>query len=70
MAEKESKQIRKNLEELNKIIEWFDAQDELDVEEALIKIKKATELIHSGKKGLVDIENDFREIKKKIDAEE
>jgi hypothetical protein len=43
--------------------------EELDVELALEKIKKASELITASKQRLVKIENEFKEIKKEVDAD-
>ena len=51
------KNFKQQLEEIAKILAWFDEQEALDVEEALTKIKKASELIKSSKKRLVEIEN-------------
>lgn len=60
---KESKDFKHHLEEISAILEWFDAQEELDVEAALEKIKKASALIVASKKRLHEIENEFKEIK-------
>ena len=77
MAKKESKKESKDannfkhhLKEISDILEWFDSQEELDVEVALEKIKKAGELIKSSKQRLVKIENEFKEIKKGMDDED
>ncbi len=67
MANKEAGDFKKHLEEIGKILEWFDAQEELDVEQALEKIKKAAGLIKASKKRLVEVENEFKEIKKEIE---
>jgi len=56
--------FKRHLEEIAEILEWFDSQSELDVEDALGKVKKATALIAASKKRLTEIENEFREIKK------
>lgn len=52
-----------HLKEIGEILEWFDAQEELDVEAALVKIKKAAELIKASRKRLGEIENEFKEVK-------
>ena len=65
--EKESKQFKHHLEEIAKILEWFDAQEELDVEQAIEKVKKASALIAASKKRLKELENEFREIKKEAE---
>lgn len=56
--------FKDQLKEISAILEWFDSQEELDLEAALEKIKKAGELIKMSKNRLVQIENEFREIKK------
>lgn len=67
MATKETKDFKHHLEEIAEILAWFDSQEELDVEQALEKVKKATELIKASKKRLVEIENEFKEIKKEVE---
>ncbi len=69
MATKESKDFKHHLEEIAKILEWFDSQEELDVEEALKKIKNAAVLIKASKKRLVEIENEFKVLKKEVEEE-
>jgi hypothetical protein len=59
--------FKNHLKEISAILEWFDSQEELDVELALEKIKKAGELMKSSKKRLVEIENEFKEIKKTVE---
>ena len=56
--------FKEQLKEISAILEWFDSQEELDVEAALEKIKRAGELIKTSKKRLAEIENEFIEIKK------
>jgi DnaJ-domain-containing protein 1 len=68
MAKKEEKSFKQHLKEIADILEWFDAQEELDVEEALAKVKGAGELIKASKKRLVEVENEFIEIKKEIEG--
>ena len=41
MAAKKESEFKHHLEEIAEILEWFDAQEELDVEQALEKIGKA-----------------------------
>lgn len=66
MATKDTKHFKQHLQDIEKILEWFDAQDELDVEEALKKVKEASQLIRSGKELLAEAENEFTIIKKEI----
>jgi exonuclease VII small subunit len=61
--------LNQNLKKLNSIIEWFENQEELDVELGLKKIKEAMDIIKETKKRLKKVENEFEEIKKDIDHE-
>jgi hypothetical protein len=61
--------FKKHLEEIASILEWFDSQEELDVEKALEKVKQAAELIKASKKRLGELENEFEEIKADIEKE-
>jgi len=70
MAKENSENLNKNLSRLVEITEWFNNQDEIDVEEGLKKVKEAAGLIRSSKSRLREIENEFEEIKKEIEKEE
>jgi hypothetical protein len=65
-----NKDFKHHLEEIAKILEWFDSQEELEVEKALEKIKTAAALIKSSKQRLGEIENEFKELKKEFEAED
>jgi molecular chaperone GrpE (heat shock protein) len=66
--DKETKEIdlSANLKKLTDIADWFDSQDEVDVEKGLTKVKEASELIKESKERLTKIQNEFEEIKKVI----
>ncbi len=66
----DTKNLNDSLKRLAEITEWFDNQEEIDVEEGLKKVKEAVELIKISKERLKTIENEFEEIKKGIDGEE
>jgi exonuclease VII small subunit len=66
--EKDTKNLKTNLKQLEEISTWFDDQKEVDVEEGLNKVKEAVELIKASKERLKQIENEFEEIKKDIDS--
>ncbi len=68
MIKKEEKSFKQHLKELAKILEWFDAQEELDVEEALEKVKGAAALIKASKQRLAEVENEFQVIQKEIEG--
>jgi hypothetical protein len=64
-----SHDLKKYLEDIKRISDWFEEQEEIDLEEALVKIREAGELIKLSKDRLVEVENEFKEIKTKIEHE-
>lgn len=68
MAEKKDN-LNDNLKKLSQIVDWFEAEEEVDVEEGLHKVKEASRIIKQSKKRLKEIENEFEEIKKEVDGE-
>lgn len=64
------KNLSSNLKQLSKITEWFENQEDIDIEEGLKKVKEAAVLIKASKERLKTIENEFKEIKKEVDLEE
>jgi hypothetical protein len=69
MAKTKPHDLKKYLEDIKRISDWFEDQEEIDLEEALVKIREAGELIKLSKNRLVEVENEFREIKTKIEGE-
>ena len=63
------KNLNDNLKKLSEINEWFENQEEVDIEEGLKKVKEAVELIKASKKRLKAVENEFEEIKKEVALE-
>ena len=71
MKEKtDAKNLNAALKRLSEITEWFDAREEIDVEEGLEKVKEAVSLIKASKERLKAIENEFEEIKKEMEPSE
>lgn len=62
--------LNKSLKHLEKIGQWFEEQDEVDVEMGLKKIKEAVALLKLSKERLKSIENEFEEIKKEVSQED
>ncbi len=62
----DKKNLTTSLKELEEIVAWFDAQDEVDVEKGLTKVKEGAALIKSTKKQLKEVENEFEEVKKEL----
>jgi exonuclease VII small subunit len=58
--------LNQNLKKLNQIIEWFENQEDLDVELGLKKVKEGMDIIKDLKKRLKKVENEFEEIKKEV----
>ena len=63
------KNLSSNLKQLSEITDWFENQEEVDIEEGLKKVKEAAALIKASKERLKTIENEFEEIKKEVDVE-
>lgn len=61
------KNLKAQLQQIAKIAAWFEEQEEIDLEEALVKIKEAGELIKASKERLTEVDNEFKEIKKKLE---
>ena len=71
MSKKETKEsIAQSLEKLEKIIKWFDEQDQVDVQEGLDKVRQGAVLVKELRSELKSVENEFEELKKELDAEE
>ena len=64
------KNLNDNLKKLSEIAEWFEGQEEVDIEEGLKKVKEAVALIKASKERLKTVENEFEEIKKEVDIKE
>ncbi len=64
-----AKNLSNNLKRLSEITNWFENQEEVDVEEGLEKVKEAAALIKASKERLKAVENEFEEIKKDADVE-
>ncbi len=70
MPKEYAKNLNNDLKRLSEITDWFNNQEEVDVEEGLKKVKEAVGLIKASKSRLKEIENEFEEIKKEIETEE
>ena len=67
MAKQKKDNLTKSLKEIEKIVTWFENQDEVDVEEGIEKVKVGAKLIKESKKRLEKIENEFEEVKKELE---
>lgn len=65
----EKNELKNSLKKLEAIIAWFDAQEEVDVEAGLDRVKEGVALIKASKERLKKLENEFEEVKKELAAE-
>jgi exonuclease VII small subunit len=61
--------ITDQLSELEKIVQWFESQKEVDVEKGLGQVKAGAQLIKDLRARLKAVENEFVEIKKDLEEE-
>ena len=63
---KSTTNINEHMKKLRAITEWFESQDEIDIEKGIEKIKEGATLIAESKKRLAELENEFEDVKKKL----
>ena len=68
VKEKDKNSIQEAMEELEKIVQWFEKQEELDLEEGLKKVKEGAVLAKELKEKLKKVENEFEELKKDLEG--
>jgi len=67
---KENFNLSGGLKKLGELVDWFENQQEIDVEKGLEKVKEGADLIKKSKQRLKEIENEFEEVKKDIEEED
>lgn len=65
-GKKQDINLTESLADLNAIVGWFDEQEDVDVEQGLVKVREAAKLIKDSKTRLSKIENEFKEIEKEM----
>lgn len=55
------------LQKLEKISDWFEGQEQVDVEQGLEKVKEGAELIKLSRQRLKEVENEFQDVKKSLE---
>ena len=65
--EKEKFNIKNSLKNLEAIINWFEKQEEMDVETGLEKVKQGADIIKESRKELKKLENEFEKVKKDLE---
>ena len=68
MAKINKESLGEQLKKLQQIVDWFDDQEEVDVEKGLEKVKEGAGLIKESKKRLKELENEFEEVRKDLDS--
>ncbi len=61
--------LKDSLKKLKDIVDWFDKQEEVDVEMGLEKVKEGANLIKESKKQLKELENEFEKVKADLKEE-
>jgi exodeoxyribonuclease VII small subunit len=61
--------LKESLNSLNEIVQWFESQEEIDVEAGLDKVKKGAELVKVCKQRLTEIENEFKQIQRDVESD-
>ncbi len=68
-TQQQDKDLNTAMGELRAIAAWFDAQEEVDVEAGLAKIKEGAVLIKECRARLKSLENSFEEVRRELDNE-
>jgi len=67
MAEDKKIKISESLDKLEEIVDWFEKQEEVDVEEGLKKVKEGAATIKILKERLKQVETEFSEIRRELE---
>lgn len=62
--------IETQLRELEEIAEWFEKEEDFDLEEGLRKVKEGAELVKKLKTRIKEVENEFNELEATFAKEE
>ena len=62
--------LTETMKKLRSITEWFESQEEIDVEKGLERVKEGVELIKASRTRLKELENEFDEVKKSLGDEQ
>jgi len=65
--DKDKISISKSLNNLEQIVNWFQEQEDVDVEMGLKKLKEAAPLLKNLKSKIKSVENEFEEIKQDLE---
>lgn len=68
MPKEQNLSLSKSLKQLEAITHWFETQEEIDVEQALEKVREGAVLLKQSRARLKEVENDFTTIKQELDS--
>jgi len=61
--------LTESLKKLEEITEWFNNQQEVDVEKGLEKVREGAKLIKASRERLAEVENEFEDVKKELEGD-
>jgi len=61
--------LSESLKKLEAITEWFNDQQEVDVEKGLEKVKEGVQLVKTSRVRLQEVENEFEDVKKDLEGD-
>lgn len=67
MTENKKINISESLGRLEEIVDWFEKQEDVDVEEGLKKVKEGAAIIKVLKTRLKEVETEFSEIRRELE---
>lgn len=62
--------LKESLRQLNEITDWFEKQEEVDVEVGLEKVKEGARLVKECKARLTEVENEFEKVRKEVEKDD
>lgn len=65
----EKPNLSESLKKLEEITEWFNDQQEVDVEKGLEKVKEGVQLVKTSRARLQEVENEFEDVKKELEGD-
>ncbi len=61
--------LTQSLKKLEEIVEWFENQEEVDVEKGIEKVREGIALIKASRERLKKVENEFEEVRRELKEE-
>jgi len=63
----EKQSLSESLKKLEEITQWFDNQEDVDVEKGLEKVREGVKLLKASRARLQEVENEFEDVKKELE---